>query len=75
MKNPSKWKRLSMDRSNTRVMSREEHNSQPPGQTTDDKFPPPRKKCMQIPGGVAGGGGWAMIELTPALDNYNIYKD
>ena len=26
------------------------------------------EKCMQIPGGVAGGGeGWAMIELIPAL--------
>ena len=50
-------------------MSREEHNSQPPGKITDDKFPPPCKKCMQIPGGVAGGG-WAMIELTPALTFY-----
>ena len=46
-------------------MSQEEHNSQPPGKTTEYKSLPPWKNCMKIPGDVEGG--WAMIELTPAL--------
>ena len=53
-------------------MSREEHNSQLPGKTTGYKSLPPCKNCIKISGGVAGG--WAMIELAPALLHFKVLK-